>query len=320
MNDAAQNFPKKVFPVFESYIKSGDIIVVGVSGGPDSTALLDVLAEFSKKTAYKIIVAHLNHGIRGREADADEKFVEQKAKFYGFECEIKRVKLAGKSDLERQGRSARREFFEALREKYKAKWILTAHTEDDQLETIVMNFLRGSGLAGLAGMNIAKGFYLKPFLRVSKSEILAYLKSKKMQFCFDSTNDDTQFRRNFIRKKIMPLFAQINPSFKKTLLRNSAIFLQINKWLAEEAEAFLEKNKTRRALFSLKNYKALPEVLKLAVIQSAYKKSSAAAYNLPMAKMLEIMGLFEKGIGNKKITCAGGGTFLVKKGAARFME
>jgi tRNA(Ile)-lysidine synthase len=168
----------KLPSIFTHHISPQDTLIVGVSGGPDSTALLDV----TYKLQPNLIVAHINHGIRGKDSNHDEKFVRQLAKSYGLQCEIKRVKLTGQSGLEERGRNIRRAFFEKLRAKYKAKWILTAHTEDDQLETIVFNFLRGSGPAGLAGMKMMDGFYFKPLLTTPKSEILAYLKKKKLTY------------------------------------------------------------------------------------------------------------------------------------------
>lgn len=256
---------------------------------------------------------------------------------------LKRVKLTG-SALEERGRQIRREFFEHLRVKYKARWILTAHTEDDQLETIIFNFLRGSGVAGLAGMNVIDGFYLKPLLSVSKAEILQYLKKRKLRFCRDRTNHDTKLRRVFIRKKILPLLGSINPSFRKTLLRNSSIFRELEKWTLLAAQKFLKRSgagvgigaatgigvgaasaglpaatSIGSRIFSLKEYELLPSAFKSAVIQEAYRSGQKAAYCLPSVKVAEITRMLERGIGNKKIVCGGGGTFLLKKGDVYFL-
>jgi len=317
------------------HLRQNDRVIVGVSGGPDSTFLLmEVVGFFKDKNA--IVVAHVNHGVRGKEAYADEKFVQNLAKAHGLKFEVKRVKLAGKSGMEEKGRTIRREFFEKLRVKYGAKWILTAHTEDDNVETIIFNFLRGAGLAGLSGMKIVDGAYLKPLLHTSKSEILADLKVKKAKFCIDCTNADTKYSRNLLRLKILPLLAKINPSFKKTLVRNGAIFAQIDTYIKAQARDFLDNMSLRASAkqssqesttdgdfpkiisFLLKNYKALPEAIATEVIQEVYRRGMKTRYSLPYVKLQEITGMLSKGIGNKKIACGGGGCFALNQGIVKF--
>lgn len=310
----------KLISTFSLYIRSGDTLIVGVSGGPDSTALLHLLIEWrqqllviSSQLPITFVVAHVNHGIRGRAALRDEAFVRALAKSHKLKCEVKSVKLAGKSGLEERGRKIRREFFEKLRDKYNAKWILTAHTEDDQFETILLNFLRGSGPVGLAGMKIKKGAYLKPLLTTPKSEILAYLKIQKFKFCRDETNNDTKFRRNFIRKKILPLLLQVNPSLQKTLLRNSELFANVDAWIKKEAREFLEKHRKGLELFDRKDFEKLPEAIQCEVIQEAYRRATGTFYNISLVRVQEIRRMIEKGIGNKKIILPLG-VFLLNRG------
>lgn len=299
--------------VLDQYFTSGDRMIVGVSGGPDSTALLDVLVQYSPQT--NIVVVHINHGIRGKASDADEKFVRQLAKFYGLKCEVKRVKLAKKTHQEELGRKIRREFFEKLRAKYHAKWIVTAHTQDDQIETIVFNFLRGSGPAGLAGMKVANGFYLKPFLHIPKAEILQYLKERKLQFRKDATNADMRYKRNFIRKKILPLFLRVNPSFQKTLLRNAETFRCVSDWLNSKAEEFLNGRNT----FSAKEFQQLPPALQRAVLQCAFRKFSKQLYRLSAVRIEEMVRLVERRVGGKKVFLGKCGMFRLNKGVAGFV-
>ena len=310
----------KLSTIFSKYIQSGDTAIVGVSGGSDSVFLLNILAEFSGHLPCEIIVAHINHGIRGRDADNDEKFVKNLAEKFGLKFELKRVKLAGKSALEEKGREVRREFFEKLRQKYNAKWILTAHTQNDNIETIIFNFLRGSGLKGLAGMKELKGFYLKPLLSITKPEILNFLRSKKIKFREDKTNKDTKFKRNFIRNKVLPLLIKINPSFSGTILRNSAIFRELDDFMKIQARDFVKRHKNGEQLFPLKEYEKLPDALKTAVIQEVFKICKKTAYNLSSVKTEEIRGLLARKIGNKKIICQGGGGFYLKNGIAEWLD
>jgi tRNA(Ile)-lysidine synthase len=310
----------KLFPILSQYISKNDTVIVGVSGGPDSVALLDLLIDFYAMSPH-IVVAHVNHGIRGKAADKDEKFVSALAKSYGLKFEIKRVKLVGKSNVEELGRGVRRSFFEELRKKYSAKFIITAHTKNDQSETIILNFIRGSGVSGLAGMEIVNGAYLKPLLGVEKSEILAYLKSKKIKFCKDATNEDTALRRNFVRKKIIPVLEELNPSLKNTLTRNAEIFREINVWLGMEAEKFLksqrEHMRSENELFLSKSFLKLPKALQQEVVQFAFKKGSSQSYGLSAIKIGEILNLIERNVGKKKILLGNlgrGGYFYLDKG------
>lgn len=332
--EAIQIMFQKLLSILHQYIQSGDTIIIGVSGGPDSVFLLHAMREFSLNTSCEIIIAHVNHGIRGRDSDNDEKFVKNLADRpslseakklmprqggatlkFELKFESKRVKLAGKSALEEKGREIRREFFEHLRSKYHAKWILTAHTQDDNVETIIFNFLRGSGLGGLAGMKEKNGFYLKPLLEISKKEILAFLRAKKIKFCIDKTNADTKFRRNFIRMRLLPEMEKINSSLGETLLRNSKIFRELDGFIKLQARDFLKKHKKNDEIFPLKEYEKLPAALKTAVIQEAFIIATGSNYRLPYKKVQEIKQMLRRKIGNKKIICSGGGVFYLKKGS-----
>lgn len=366
----SQMLSENIASILKMHVAPDDRLIVAVSGGPDSTALLHIFAASAKNLQPTLIVAHVNHGLRGADSDADEKFVRNLAASYGLSCEVKRVRIPGTTHVEERGRKLRRIFFESLQKKYHAKWIVTAHTADDQLETILMNFLRGCGPNGLAGMRVAEGAYLKPFLGVPKSDILTYLKSRRLKFCKDKTNDATHFRRNFIRKNLVPLLAEINPSFSKTWLRNSEMFGALDLWLQKEAQTFLRKSgaisqlpgaganhvgvvstraktaklktmrlkaarahehgvgaktafrsvlpKSHPALFSLTEYRTLEKPLQHAVIQESYRSLMDTHYRLPYAKVLEIAQMFERGIGNKKIRCGGGGVFTLKQGKVFF--
>ncbi|MEK9132904.1 MAG: tRNA lysidine(34) synthetase TilS [Patescibacteria group bacterium] len=319
----------QVFPILTQYFSEKVAIVVGVSGGPDSTALLDLLVEFFAEpsgktdkpgkidTACKIIVAHVNHGIRGVAAKHDENFVRNLAKKYELKFEVKRVKLADRTHQEERGRQIRRDFFEKLRAKYKARWIFTAHTADDQVETIIFNFLRGSGVNGLAGMDAVWGNYQKPLLGVTKAEILSYLKSKKLKYCTDATNSDTEYSRNFIRRKIIPLISKLNPAFKKTLIRNAEIFRNLEVFLEDEAGKFLARQKFSQTnpTLTAKEFLKLPRAIQQAVIQAAFLKFTKNHYQLSATKTGEILNLIERNVGNKKIiTGKNGATFSLYKG------
>lgn len=289
---------EKVFPIFKNYFRPGDAIIVGVSGGPDSMTLLDLLAQFSQTHELRIIVAHVNHGIRGASADRDEQFVRKAALRYGCEFFCKRVKLTG-SHLEEKGRAVRRAFFEQLQKKYRACFICTAHTADDQLETIIFNFVRGGGPAGLAGMRELNGFYLKPLLGIEKRELLAYLRLRKLSFRKDSTNEDTRIRRVLIRKKILPLLKRINPSLGATLARNAQIFREIDEYFLRAAQKFLAAQKKGSALFSREAFLKLALPLQRATIIVVLLGHVDPSYRFGIVRIDEILGLIGRGVGGK---------------------
>lgn len=200
--------------------KDGSKIVVGVSGGPDSVCLLDILNKLKDKYNFELIIAHVNYGLRGRESDEDEKFVDNLAEKYGLKIEKLKLKDLNidDSNLENELRNTRFDFFEKLRKENNFDLIAVAHNQDDQAETLLMRLIRGSGLQGLASIRPRNGKVIRPLLNTSKKEILKYLKENDLEYRTDSTNKDTKFFRNKIRHKLIPYLEEnYNPSIKETL-------------------------------------------------------------------------------------------------------
>jgi len=304
---------KQVEDVLKNYCSKGDTLIVGVSGGPDSVTLLNITGEFVKQNDCTVVVAHVNHGIRGKEADLDEEFVCQMAQVRNMVCEVKNDNLIG-SGLEEKGRTLRREFFNVLREKHDAKYILTGHNSDDQVETILFNFLRGSGASGLAGMQQLHGGFLKPLLGVSREEIIQYIKEKELKCRTDESNFELKYMRNFIRHELVPRCKIVNSAFGETLVRNGEIFGQIDEWLKSSALDFLQQ----RIHFSLHDFKKLQKPVQRAVIQESYRSGTGSSYSLPLKKVMEVEKLLERNVGSKRIHCGGGGTFRLNKGTVYF--
>jgi len=298
---------REVFDLLKAQLSPNDTVVVGVSGGSDSTALLHLMVRLAKTYPLTIVVAHINHGLRGKASDADERWVRKLAGQLGCECEVKKISLSKKeSGLEEKGREARRAFFERCAAKRGAAAIITAHTEDDQLETMVFNFFRGSGPAGLAGMKVRSGLYLKPLLGVKKSELVSYLRRRKLSWRTDRSNTNLRFRRNLIRHKLLPVAEKINPSLRLTLLRNRTIFDELTSWLEAEAETFLEVHRRGLQYFSRAAFLALPSALRAAVLRHTYAHATGANYALSQKRLAELERLLERGVGNKRIIVAGG--------------
>ncbi|MBP9717920.1 tRNA lysidine(34) synthetase TilS [Candidatus Gracilibacteria bacterium] len=280
-------------------LSTNSVVIAGISGGPDSTALLVLLHQYVQKKNIRVIVAHVNHGIRGKAADRDEAFVHALAQKFNFDFESLRTNLSG-SGIEEQGREVRREFFLELQKQYKADWILTAHTADDHAETILFRLLRGTGIGGLAGIGSQEGTFLRPLINTTKKELLAFLKRNKQKFCTDATNTDESYTRNFIRKKMMPLCEKINPSYRDAFSRLSKIAEGTEEWIENEAALFIGKKVTKNQIPAHDLLQlALP--LQAAVINRVYKEVAKTHYHLPLEQLDRIRGMLVKNVGNKRV-------------------
>lgn len=179
-------------------------MLCGVSGGADSTALLHLLHEASIPVA----AAHVNYGLRGAESDADEKFVSEFCATRSIPFYIKKSSsdelYAIDSNLQKAARDVRYSFFDDVCVKEAVSWIAVAHTSDDQLETILINFLRGSGLRGMQGMSFVNGNRVRPLLDIPRDKIETYLRSQNISWRNDSSNDSDNYLRNRVRHHVVP--------------------------------------------------------------------------------------------------------------------
>ena len=198
---------------------------VAVSGGADSVALLHILLELQPRLGVVLCVVHLNHQLRGRAADGDERFVAKLAAQHGLECFVERVDVAARAkrsklNVEDAARRARYEFFAALVKEGKVARVATAHTADDQAETVLAHILRGAGLAGVGGIHAVSGDVARPLLGIRRADLRVYLKEKKQTWREDATNRDTTKLRARIRKKLIPLLEkQFQPATVEHLCR-----------------------------------------------------------------------------------------------------
>ena len=252
-------------------ISPNDKIVIGVSGGPDSVCLLHVLWKLQK--AQNLIVAHVNYGYRGKQADQDQKYVKNLAKRLGLKIYIKKLKInewksTPKKNIEAKFRKIRYDFFNDILQKEKANKIAVAHQADDQVETVIMFFLRGAGIRGLSGMSYRRNKIIRPLLDCSRSEILEYLAKNKLEYRKDVTNEDISFTRNRIRHKLIPyLEKKFNPNIKKTLFASTQIIQDDFQFIQEESKKYLRK-------IIAKDTKQKNSVLKLKLKQFLKLKSA----------------------------------------------
>ncbi len=205
-----------------------DKVVVALSGGSDSVALLHLLLEL-KELDLRITAAHYNHKMRGRESERDAEFCRQISKALKIEFEYGEVGDDDHSGDKRKGlseeaaRELRYRFLKNAVEKRGADKIATAHTMNDQAETVIMRVIRGSGSRGLAGIPPVNGSIVRPLIKVTKQEIKSYLKSGHVKWIEDSSNRSLRFRRNRLRLELFPVLREINPGIDQVLSRSAEI-------------------------------------------------------------------------------------------------
>lgn len=224
-----------------SLIESGDKIVAGVSGGPDSVCLLHVLHSLSAKINIKVFAIHINHGLRGDESDADEAFTQKMCDKMGIYLrslafDISEASRKEKVSLEEAGREIRYREFERYASEIGAAKIAVAHNKNDQAETVMMNILRGAGLKGMAGMDYQRGRIIRPLLDISRHDIEKYCEENNLSYRIDSSNLKAEFTRNRLRLETIP---GINKSFgvdlTETLHRMASILKNDSSFLEEAA-------------------------------------------------------------------------------------
>lgn len=205
-------------------------IIVGLSGGMDSMALIEILMQLN----YTCIAAHCNFHLRGIESDNDEKFVKQwclSKKIPFITTDFFTVKYAAqkKISIEMAARELRYNWFETIRQQYDADYISVAHHKDDSIETVLLNLIRGTGIKGLTGISPKNGYIVRPLLSISRSDIEKYIIENEIPYVTDSTNEENIYTRNMLRLSVMPILKEINPAIKDALYRTSQNLFEAEK-------------------------------------------------------------------------------------------
>lgn len=315
---------EKVLKTITKYnlIESGDRIVLGVSGGPDSITALIILNELKKQLNFEIVVAHINHGIR-ENAKLDEEYVKNfcnklEVKCYVLHSKVKEYAQKEKIGLEEAGRKVRYDFFNEILEKENAKKIAIAHNKNDNGETIIMNILRGSGISGLKGIEPKQGVYIRPLIEISRDEIEDF--SKELNPCHDESNDENEFTRNKIRNIVIPYIKkEFNPNIIEGLNRLSQI--------AREEELFVERetikaykniilkevninlsnneyDKTKESIIilDLKKFNCLDALIQKKILLYAIKNIFGSTKGIEKIHLDDMIKLCNNNIGNKFLT------------------
>jgi len=249
-NTIEERFLKNLFSFIKENTNKEDKFVLAISGGSDSMVLLDLFKTFSEKYPIQFCVANVDHRIR-KESSEEQQWLkkyceERKIPFYAETVDIKEMKrnLGAKTSLEELAREERQKKLKKIKNDYNAQWVITAHQQDDLLETFFLRLIRGTGLNGINTLNSVDGFYLRPLLVYSKEEIMVYSEEKDLFYFKDQTNDDTRFQRNKIRHHLIPYFTkEFGREVKEVLVRDLENLKNADRALSELIDQDLQKAK-----------------------------------------------------------------------------
>lgn len=303
---------EKVKEIIKKYnlINTGDKIVLGVSGGPDSIAMLDILRQLKSEMEFEIYVVHINHSIRGEDADEDEEYVKNYCRKYEIECFTKKIDVSTiarteKIGTEEAGRKVRYEYFEEILKETGSNKIAIAHNKNDNVETIIMHLLRGSGISGLKGIEpIRENKFIKPLIECDRQEIEKYCEENNLQPRIDKTNFENECTRNKIRNIVIPYIKkEFNPNIIETMTRLSDVISSENDFIENIAKENYNKilvieGKDKIEL-KLKEFNLLDEVLKNRIILIATKKLFGSTQGIEKVNIVDIIKLCNNNIGNK---------------------
>lgn len=298
-------------------IEKGDSIVVGVSGGPDSICLLQILNELKEELKIKIYVAHVNHMLR-KEADEETEYVKKICENLGVEFFYKKVNIEEiskneKLGTEEAGRNERYKFFDEILEKTNSNKIATAHNSNDKVETVLLNVLRGSGISGLKGIEPIRGNkYIRPLIETLREDIEKYCTENNLKPKIDKTNLENIYKRNKIRNELIPYIKnEFNPNIIKTINRLSEVATEENEYMEKMAkikysECYItsnfEKISQNQIVLDLKKFNSLELVIKRRVILYTISKVIGNTVGIEKVNIDEIIKLCENNIGNKYLT------------------
>ena len=294
-------------------------MVVAVSGGPDSVALLHLLCELREARPLQFSVAHFDHGLRGRESAEDAIFVGNLAEELGLPFHPGRgnalaLKEKEGLSLEEACRELRYKFLQEAAEKTRARRVALGHTADDQAEEFLLRLIRGSGARGLSGMPfIREGIFVRPLLEASRADILSYLTANKFSFRIDSSNEARGFLRNRIRHDLLPMLeSNFNPRIRRILLQTASILREDEALLASMAEeawtglAKLEEGPEGQVtVLDLKRYQEIPRPIQMRVMQKGLELSGTRLKDIGFRHLESIQSLAMKDGPYKRISLPG---------------
>ena len=290
-------------------VQNGDALLVAVSGGADSVALVDILRALAPKFSLRLAIAHLNHCLRQNESDRDEAFVADLAQqfelpFHVGRQDVRRFQEQHRLSLEEAARRVRYGFYEAVATKYGYGKTALGHHGDDNAELVLMNLLRGSGPLGLSGIPpVRDNKIVRPLINLRRSEIIDYVETKNLEYVTDSSNRDIKYHRNKIRERLIPeLKSEYNPKLIDSLNRLTAILSDEEQWiedliqpLYQRAIIFKEKNTLELSIIELNQQ---PIAVRRRIIRKAIRSVKGNLRRIAFAHVASVCQLTQMGSAN----------------------
>ena len=320
---------EKVLKTIQRYnmLQDGDKVVIGVSGGPDSMTLLNILNNLKEKLNINLYVAHINHMIR-KEADEETEYVKDfcakiNVEFFAKKIRVEEEAKKQKIGTEEAGRNIRYKFLEEVAKKVGANKIATAHNSNDNAETVLMNIIRGTSVSGLKGIDkVRDGKFIRPIIECSRDEIEEYCKEQNLNPKYDKTNDENIYTRNKIRNMLIPfLKKEFNPNIVDGINRLSQIATEeeqfINKTVEKEYERLkigADNREENQVILDLKEFNKLDYVIKAKLILYTISKVYGSTNGIEKIHIDDIVKLCSNNIGNKYLTPKAGIKVYVRKG------
>lgn len=297
-------------------VEPGECVLIGVSGGPDSVALLHGLRALKRELDIDLVIAHLNHRARGTESDRDARFVRQlgetlKIRTLIEEKDVPAEQVASKQSFQETARNIRQDFFERALVETGARKVALGHTSDDQVETVLMNLLRGSGLKGLGGMRPVRFPYIRPLFECSRSDVVEFLEANNISFCRDSSNEKTDYLRNRIRLELIPYLKQnYNPKITENLFETSGILRGDNDllsdWEAREFKRAVSREADKNSLeIDIEVFEPLPLAMKRRLVRRAVERIKGDLRKISALHVQDVLQLFQKNHKGKKLDLPG---------------
>jgi len=275
-------------------------VLVAVSGGIDSMVLLDVLVRLQRRFGLRLAVGHVHHGLRGRSADRDSALVKATAIRLGLACAVNRLTPTTKrrgTSVEMWARDARYQTLEAQRKAVRADWIVTAHSRNDQAETVLLNLLRGSGPRGLAGIPLARGRIVRPLLAVGRPAIGAYAAAHGVPYRDDPTNRSGVYLRNRIRRELLPALSAYNPRIVDALVGLASDLREDDDALQRAAGLIMDgaaRGESGRVRVRAADLAGVAPALQRRVLLEAFRRVSGGQHGLTRRHLALLSGLLHK--------------------------
>lgn len=281
-----------------------DRVGVAVSGGPDSIALMRVMTKIAADFRLSPVIIHVNHDLRGEESEREERFVRTLGDSMNIPVAAKKISVPAikereQGSIENIARRERYRFFEEVMERYNLDKIALGHNQDDQAETVIMKFLRGSGLGGLRGiLPVRDGIYVRPLIEVTREEILAFLEEEGAQYMNDSSNVDNTYMRNRIRNRLIPdLQQQYNPRLVENIARMADIIRLENDFIDQCVDSSLLKlniiYEGSRIGIHIPDFKLLHPVLRLRIIKKLLQDHTSSKMKITSVHVKAVFDLIE---------------------------